>query len=473
MNLLCRILLLLLALALSMPTLARAEGKKSLPLKSFETVADRFYQNPSPVYDIGDPYVLPAGGRFHLYATGGPIGFNVWSSPDLRDYSDKRKALQKVSWASGNYWAPEVYAYGGRYVMLYTARRRADESLRIGIAFADAPEGPFIDPLDGPLFDFGYAAIDAGLLVDADGTPYLYYSRDCSENIVGAYHESHIYGMQMSADLLEVVGEPVLLTQPNTPWELASGEYRWNEGPAVLRHDGRYYLFYSANYFAGKEYAVGVAVADSPLGPYVKQANNPILTYVETPEKVIVSGPGHNSFFEVGGELFTAYHTHTYPLVPSGNRQHNIDRAGFHADGTAYISGPTRAAQPLPLAHLGLVNHAASATGEGLAPLVDGDTGTAPASTDYLWHGTSIDMAWDTPCPVDMLVLYAPQGSTATGTLALNDTYETTVDFSTMDGEPGASLTLAFDEIPVQSLRLTFDGETTLGEILVIGREAQ
>lgn len=65
-----------------------------------------------------------------------------------------------------------------------------------------------------------------------------------------------------------------------------------------MRRDGRYYLYYSANYFAGKEYSVGVAVADHPLGPYVKQENNPILDYVEEDGQVLVSGPGHNSFFE-------------------------------------------------------------------------------------------------------------------------------------------------------------------------------
>lgn len=458
-----RVLLCVLAV-LMLPSAASAA---QLPLRALPQ--DRFYVNPLPVRDIGDPFILSAEGGYYMFATGGSVGFIVWKSPDLLDYSDKQKALTKVSWASGDYWAPEVYQYGDQYVMLYSARRREDKSLRVGIAFADAPEGPYTDPLDAPLFDFGYAAIDAGLFVDADGTPYLLYARDCSENIVGAYHESHLYGMQMSADLLTPVSEPVLLTQPDMPWEMDSGDYRWNEGASVLLHEGKYYLYYSSNYFADKRYAVGVAVAEHPLGPYTKYEGNPILTYVETLEKVVVSGPGHNSFFTAGEQLLTAYHTHSYPLAPSGNRQLNIDTAGFHADGTAFINGPTRAPQLRPLALLGLQNHAPQAKGEGIAPLIDGDIGVGAASAPYAWQGTVAALAWDTPCRADMVLLYAPQGSTATGTLTINGTHTAPLDFAQAEDMPGAALALAFDAMDISALTLELDSGDTLHEIMVIG----
>lgn len=44
------------------------------------------------------------------------------------------------------------------------------------------------------------------------------------------------------------------------------------EGPWVTRQDGRYWLFYAGNDFGTPAYGIGVAVADHPLGPYVKQA---------------------------------------------------------------------------------------------------------------------------------------------------------------------------------------------------------
>jgi hypothetical protein len=43
------------------------------------------------------------------------------------------------------------------------------------------------------------------------------------------------------------------------------------EGPFVTRQRGRYWLFYAGNDFSTPSYGIGVAVADHPFGPYVKQ----------------------------------------------------------------------------------------------------------------------------------------------------------------------------------------------------------
>jgi hypothetical protein len=62
------------------------------------------------------------------------------------------------------------------------------------------------------------------------------------------------------------------------------------------------------------------------------------------------SGPGNNSLFysKDGKELFTAYHMHTDPTNPSGNRYLNIDRMGFRSDGSVFFNGPTITNQPIP-----------------------------------------------------------------------------------------------------------------------------
>ena len=101
----------------------------------------------------------------------------------------------------------------GKYYMFYTAKNQQD-SLRIGLAVSEKPGGPFLDVKNEPLFDFGYAAIDANVLIDADGKKYLYYSRDCSENVVDGLKKSEIYGVPLSDDLLSVQGEAVKLLTP-------------------------------------------------------------------------------------------------------------------------------------------------------------------------------------------------------------------------------------------------------------------
>ncbi len=281
------------------------------------------------VTGIGDPFVLRVGSDYYMYATSAPDGFLCYHSRDLIRWEVQGKCYGNSTWGENCFWAPEAYAYGGKYYLLYTARWKKNHSLRIGLAVSDRPEGPFFDFNEGPLFDPGYACIDATFLFDG-GRIYLYYVRDCSENIVEGVHISEIYGVEMGGDLLHFQGVPVRLTTPDQPWETSlDPEWHWNEGPALLVHDGKYYLNYSVNCFNSADYSVGCATADHPLGPFRKEPR-PVLRRKEGD----FSGPGHNSFFtDEAGDLYTAFHIHTDPANPSGDRRACIASAGFDGNG--------------------------------------------------------------------------------------------------------------------------------------------
>lgn len=95
------------------------------------------------------------------------------------------------------------------------------------------------------------------------------------------------------------------------------------------------------------EYGIGYATAPSPVGPWTKPSDNPLV--VQNLE-IGVSGPGHN-FITVspdGRERFMVYHAHTDPKRPSGNRTVNIDRLIITDNGHLRLFGPTRSPQPLP-----------------------------------------------------------------------------------------------------------------------------
>ena len=436
----------------------------------------RYYQNPSGIKDIGDPFILYAQGVYWCFATTGGLFYQVRQSTDLVTWGKPTYAFapDKDSWADRDFWAPEVYAYHGVYYLFYSAREKASGSLRIGVARADKPQGPYKDLRNEPLFDYGYAAIDAHLFID-EGQPYLFFARDCSENIVQGRHESHLYGVRLSSALDAVVGDPVLLTRPDQPWEMASGPtWLWNEGASLIKHGGRYYLYYSANYYAGKEYAVGVAVADAPLGPYTKPGDAPLMQYVEEEREVVVSGPGHNSFFLVGDELFTVYHTHVHPRSPSGYRQMAFDRAGFRGDGSPYINGPTLGAQLRPLALLGLRNHLPDAVPAApeAALLSDGDYGIGGSglAPDVLSQSV-LEWTWDSPVQVDSLILYAQNGEDAAGRFVFDG--DDTLPFTMTAGNIalGDSLRLHFAQRRVSRLQIIWDGQAPLArELLVIGQ---
>jgi beta-xylosidase len=347
------------------------------------------YQNPLPVA-FGDPYVLRVkGGKYYMYGTGAGAknGFSAYSSDDLVNWQQEGQvyfADNKNGWSDpkaawdGAYWAPEVYEVKGKFYMFYSAQWKTNpgnelENFRIGVAVADKPTGPFIDIADRPIFDPGYPIIDANVLFDKNGKAYLYYSRCCYKHAVesevadwakkqGLYkevEESWVYGVELKPDFSGVVGEPVMLLRPpvsmsdkQAEWEsrsVTSKEVnrRWTEGSVAFKKGDIYYMMYSANYFGGKNYAVGYATSKSPLGPFTKSAGNPVLQK-NSGQGGTVTGTGHNSvtYSPDGKEMFCVYHGRTSST--GDERVVFIDRMKILKGGKLAVEGPTTTPQPMP-----------------------------------------------------------------------------------------------------------------------------
>lgn len=346
------------------------------------------YQNPLAV-TFGDPYVLQDNGKYYMYGTGGEArnGFAAYSSTDLVNWKHEGQvyhASNRNGWSDstaawdGAYWAPEVYRYQGKYYMFYSAQWNQNpekelENFRIGVAVADKPTGPFIDLTNQPVFDPGYPIIDANVLFDSTGKIFLYYSRACYEHPVESevatwakekgwfdvIEESWVYGVELKPDFTGVKGEPTLLLRPpvkmddkQAEWEsrsVTSKEVnrRWTEGSFIFKNGDTYYMMYSANYFGGKNYAVGYATSKNPLGPFTKGANNPVLQK-NTAKGGIVTGTGHNSVVHSpdGKEMFCVYHART--TATGDQRVVFIDRMKILKDGTLVVEGPTTTPQRIP-----------------------------------------------------------------------------------------------------------------------------
>ncbi|MHB1686748.1 MAG: family 43 glycosylhydrolase [Ignavibacteriaceae bacterium] len=312
---------------------------------------DSTYTNPvGGMTNIGDPSVLKYDDNYYLYATSEVNrGFIVWQSHDLVHWNYRGFAfdsyLKGNEWGKGDFWAPDVKYYNGSFFMFYSARA-SDGHLEIALAKADNPLGPFINII-APFIHDTLSYIDPDLFIDDDGTPYLYYVKDLSENIINGIHMSQIYVQQLSKDLHYTINSPKLALQPSQDWEKKSGTWLWNEAPYLYKHNNKYYLMYSANYFASPDYSIGYAVSSSPLGSWEKYFDNPILAKNLS---IGVSGPGSNCVVSSpdGKELFIIYHSHTYINHPSGNRELNIDRIYFDSSDNLKVIGPTRSPQPMP-----------------------------------------------------------------------------------------------------------------------------
>lgn len=332
------------------------------------------FENPLPV-KFGDPYILKASNnQYYMVGTGGvKSGFKMYSSPDLKNWKDEGPIYQgntENSWNVKDFWAPELYELNGKFYLLFSADWRENptnekENFRIGVAVSDSPTGPYKDLYNRPIFDPGYPIIDGNLLVE-DGRIFLYYSRCCykhpveseiadwarTKGLFNEIEESWVYGVELKPDFSGVIGEPQLLLRPpvklmdkQAEWEsrsVTSGEVnrRWTEGSSIFKKNNQYYMMYSANFFGGKNYAVGYATSTSPLGPFRKADNNPVLQK-NTEQGGIVTGTGHNSvtISPNGKEMLCVYHGRTSET--GAQRVVFIDRMEVTKDGKLIVFGPT------------------------------------------------------------------------------------------------------------------------------------
>ncbi|MBD8061078.1 glycoside hydrolase family 43 protein [Oceanitalea stevensii] len=242
--------------------------------------------NPVIHDDFPDPDVLEVDGVYYAYGTNGNLrNVRVARSTDLVEWELLEDALPELpSWViPGKTWAPEVTQLDdGSFALYFTATSYDPYAQCVGVATADAPEGPFTvvgeEMLVCPEEEGG--AIDASTFVDSGGTRYLLWKND--GNALGL--DTWLHLARLSADGLSLEGEPVRLLTQDQEWE-----GHLIEAPTLVERDGSYVLLYSANDYGGEQYAVGYATADAVDGPYTK-ADGPLLTTDATDGRFI--GPG-------------------------------------------------------------------------------------------------------------------------------------------------------------------------------------
>ena len=128
--------------------------------------------------------------------------------------------------------------------------------------------------------------------------------REAKQNDLLETMRTPIFAQRLASDGASLVGEFVQVLENDQKWE-----GHLIEGPWVSFQQGRYWMFYAGNDFTNPAYGIGVAVADTLLGPYVKQPQ-PLLR--STSEWL---APGHASVAPgVDGQpqlFFHAYHPGT------------------------------------------------------------------------------------------------------------------------------------------------------------------
>ena len=243
---------------------------------------------------FADPYVLLDGDTYYAYGTHSNNGIEYYSSKDLKNWTYGGLALSmhdtnQTRW----FWAPEVYHIGDKYYMYYSANER------LYVALGSSPKGPFIQ--HGPFMMWNTLAssycIDSTVFFDDDGKAWMFFVRNNDGNCIWQVQLEDDYATPIPSTLKKCLN----VTEA---WENIWP--RVTEGPNIVKHNGTYYLTYSANSYESQDYAVGYATSTSLQGPWQKYSGNPILRRYDG-----LVGTGHHTIFRDKDEkLRIAFHAH-------------------------------------------------------------------------------------------------------------------------------------------------------------------
>lgn len=244
---------------------------------------------------------------------------DAFSSPDLVNWTKHERIIdnKEVKWVWRAMWAPCVVEKDKKYYLFFGGNdiQNNDEIGGIGVAVADRPEGPFKDLLGKPLIDQivnGAQPIDQFVFKDVDGSYYMYY---------GGWRHCNV--VKLNDDFTGIVPFPDgELYKEVTP-------ENYVEGPFMFMRDGKYYFMWSEGGWTGPDYSVAYAIADSPFGPFKREAK------ILQQDATIANGAGHHSVIHEpkSDKYYMVYHRRPWSETSGNSREICIDEMFFDEEG--------------------------------------------------------------------------------------------------------------------------------------------
>ena len=303
-----------------------------------------------------DPYAMEYNGRIYVYMTNdsqqyeknnngatdngyGDINtINVISSADMVNWTDhgsipvagKNNPEGAAKWAACS-WAPAAAHKtidGKEKFFLYFA----DGGGGIGVLTADSPIGPFTDPLGKGIVPPGSAhaqgvvwLFDPAVLVDDDGTGYLYYGGGVPNGQENNPKTSRV--VKLADDMIHLDGDAQVIDAPAI-----------FEDSGIHKCGDKYYYSYCSNFSPHADGYPGQGIicymeSDSPMGPFTYKGeilDNPSVFFG-------VGGNNHHAIFDFNGKYYITYHAQTLGKAignTRGYRSTHINEIDVNSDGS-------------------------------------------------------------------------------------------------------------------------------------------
>ncbi|BBF42613.1 alpha-L-arabinofuranosidase II precursor [Lachnospiraceae bacterium KM106-2] len=228
---------------------------------------------------------------------------------------------------SEHVWAPELHYLFGKWYIYFASGEKEDVWAIRPYVLECTGDDPMVDPFvecgkmqraEDDEFSFEGFSLDATVFENKGRYYYVW-----AEKVGVGKQISNLYIAEMElATKLKTV--QVLLTTPDYDWERVG--FWVNEGPAVIKNDGKIFLTYSASE-TGCCYCMGMMTVDEDadlLDPRSwEKSRYPVLS---TDEEKGVYGPGHNSFtVDEDENPIMVYHARTEEKIV-GNPLYNPNR---------------------------------------------------------------------------------------------------------------------------------------------------
>ncbi len=270
----------------------------------------------------GDPWIVYHDGYYyHIYNRSDGVYISKASSLfeigkrelEVRIHANSDSASE----TAGSWFAPELHYIDGVWYVYSAPAKTSDTSKHDMYVLTYDGESPLADGENTVYTPRGFmTGLNPKATLNIDGTYFEYnnkkyyvWSDQGSLKIANLEKDENGFYTKLT--------DSVTLTYPMYDWE--KNVYSLNEGPAILEHNGKYFLSFSASDSQSDWYAIGILelVGDDPINPsnWVKW-EEPVL---KQDRELGIYGPGHNSFTKVlinGNWVdYIVYHCHNKSVV--------------------------------------------------------------------------------------------------------------------------------------------------------------
>lgn len=251
--------------------------------------------------------------------------------------------LQTFKWArqDDNAWAAQAIERNGKWYWYICAEDTTCHLHGIGVAVADAPDGPYSDPIGKPLVPGNWGFIDPSVFIDDDGQAYLFWGNNglwyakLNEDMISL--GSDVMPVKELADE-KAFGPNVLKMDYQLNKRVMKTGYE--EGPWIFKRNGMYYLVYAAG---GVPEHMAYSMSNNINGPWEYCGR-----VLNEPSSFTI----HGGSVEFGDRNFIFYHTGDLPNGGGFRRSMCVEEFDYNPDGTIPLIPITKEGVKTPIKNL-------------------------------------------------------------------------------------------------------------------------